>query len=459
MNYQLAAAVLKGKWLLQHEAAEAFAPFVAGILNGYETETPEAIQDPEEDKLPEFLSFGPDSTTYFTARKYTSFDSVPYGSVAIIDIAGPLMKNDQYCGPRGMATTAEIIKKANASKNVAAIVLKVDSPGGTVDGTKDLADVVKQVKKPIISFIDGLAASAALWIASASNEIYASQEHTEIGSIGVVLSFADMQPAFEKLGVKFHTITAPQSKDKTKLFEDLRAGKYDEYKEEVLAPLADLFINTIKENRPKTKEERFTGKVYFAKDVEGELIDGIKTFEETVVRAKDLANEQNSTNQNQNIEMKKFENITAVLGAIEMQDGTVSLNEEQLEALNNALSAEDKVEIGKIATAAGMEPKEATAETVVSTVEHLANEQKEAAEKAEEKENEHKQAIKEKDDEIKKLQEENKALKGEAGAGSATVTSSKEKGEEGKDKKEAGQVVSEKASFMENVNAVKDTFL
>jgi ClpP class serine protease len=97
-------------------------------------------------------------------------------------------------------------------------------PGGTVDGTEALANSVKSVEKPVVTFVDGLMASAAFWVGSQADEIIASTDTDEIGSVGVLLSFADLQPYWESLGIKFHKLVASTSPDKTKIWEDLRTG-------------------------------------------------------------------------------------------------------------------------------------------------------------------------------------------------------------------------------------------
>ncbi len=81
---------------------------------------------------------------------------------------------------------------AASNPNIAAIVLQIDSPGGEVSGTQQLADVIKSVQKPVVAFVDGMMASAALWIGSAADEIIASTPQDIIGSIGTMMSFGDM---------------------------------------------------------------------------------------------------------------------------------------------------------------------------------------------------------------------------------------------------------------------------
>lgn len=268
--------------------------------------------------------------------------------VAVIPIQGPLMKKDQYCGPVGMDTIGTYIKNADRNPDIDAIILDIDSPGGTVAGTAMLGDVIANTQKPIVAFVNELAASAAYWLASQCDLIIASDEKAQVGSIGVMMSFADVQPAYERLGVKFHDIVAPQSTDKNKLFKELQKGDYENYRDNVLRPLADRFIETAKKGRGGkiTDESIFKGRVEFAdKALEIGLIDSIGTFEFAVQSALDLSNKKNKTsaqaksNQINKTVMAKHPKLAAVLGVeLEMNDGGSFLNESQLSAIENKLA-------------------------------------------------------------------------------------------------------------------------
>ena len=87
------------------------------------------------------------------------------GQVAVIPIIGTMNKRSDYCAV-GTADIAQAIMQAYMDPNVSAIVLHNDSGGGAVDGTEYLGDVVGEQRKPIVSHVDGLCASANLWVNS-----------------------------------------------------------------------------------------------------------------------------------------------------------------------------------------------------------------------------------------------------------------------------------------------------
>lgn len=116
------------------------------------------------------------------------------GSVAIVPIFGVLARYaDQVNGvSQGRGTSAEqllnSLEAVAADPAVSRIVLQISSPGGAVNGSAEVADLVRRVSaiKPVTAYIDGLAASAAYWIASQATEIVASSDAAQVGSIGIM---------------------------------------------------------------------------------------------------------------------------------------------------------------------------------------------------------------------------------------------------------------------------------
>jgi len=338
---QFLSAILKGKWLIEPNFALTHGSLIASVINR---------QTLFEEQKPDALTAYAVDAKDVNGTKYSRWDGfnlAPRNSVAVISLKGPLMKEDMVCGPVGMATIGQIIQEADAHNNIGAIVLHIDSPGGTVDGTEALATIIKNTQKPVVAYVDGLMASAALWIGSAANEIIASTDTDEIGSVGVIMRFADMQPYWEKEGVVFHTITASTSQDKNKMFEELRAGNYDAYIKEVLDPLDKKFMDVMKQNFPNCEDKHLTGKVFFARDVMGVFVNSIGTLGDAVTRAWQLTKpeEENSNHNLKNTSsMKQFAKLNAVLGldALESVDEAVSMNEEQLELVESALLQNDQ---------------------------------------------------------------------------------------------------------------------
>lgn len=259
----LKSQLLKGAWFIHKQAVQGQLRLAYDFING------NLIVD--ETKEPEF-------TQPYTIQ-LTHTDS-PQNSknIAVIPINGSLMKYD-YCGAPGMQSIGKRIQQAEQTESVDGIMLHIDSPGGTVDGTQELGDIIKNTSKPTLAFADGLAASAAYWAGSSANKFIAKDSTTEVGSIGVVLSFMSNQKRLEKKGYEFHDVFADQSFEKWKEMTDAEKGDYSTLKEWTLNPIADEFQNTVKENRPNVKDKALHGRVYLAKQAKKlGLIDGIGDF-------------------------------------------------------------------------------------------------------------------------------------------------------------------------------------
>lgn len=312
--------ILHRPWAINNEYALNSGFYVASLLYP----GTDVIQEEEPVKnKPHAISIIEDSLKY-----PDGYDDAPSGSIALIPIRGVLMKHDQFCGPAGMQTIGKRIQDADKHSNISSIILLFDTPGGSVDGIKTLSDIIKNTQKPITAFVDGSCFSGGMWLASHCDKIIASTDIDELGSIGVMTSFIDVKPAWERLGVKFHEIYSNLSKDKNKLFREMQNGEYENYKTDKLDPLALEFRNVIKQNRPGVTDDQLTGKTYFAKDLIGSLIDQIASFEEAVKISFNLS--ENTNIKIKNRMMNNLNNLAAIAGveSFEVQDGGIFVSEQ-----------------------------------------------------------------------------------------------------------------------------------
>jgi signal peptide peptidase SppA len=125
-------------------------------------------------------------------------------NVAVIRAVGTLMKQQSSMGGTSTIQLRRDIRSAAADPTVSASCSAIDSPGGTVAGTADLAADVKAArrKKPVWAHIDDLGASAAYWLASQADAVYANNPTALVGSIGTLQVVYDYSAAAEKEGVK-----------------------------------------------------------------------------------------------------------------------------------------------------------------------------------------------------------------------------------------------------------------
>lgn len=215
--------------------------------------------------------------------------------VGVIPINGVIAKRmnlfSEISGGVSTQLIARDFKEAMNDRKVKAVLLDIDSPGGAVDGTQDLANLIYQSrgKKPIVAFTDGMMASAAYWIGSAANEIFISGDTTQVGSIGVVASHVDVSKAEERSGMKTTEIVAGKYKR--------IASRYAPLSEEGQATLQEMvdylygvFIGDVAKHRGVTEEDvskMADGKVFIGKQAkEIGLVDGIMSFDDLVMRLK-----------------------------------------------------------------------------------------------------------------------------------------------------------------------------
>lgn len=109
--------------------------------------------------------------------------------LAVIPIAGTMMKSRSSMGGTSTVETRRQIRAAVKDPEVSGVLLRIDSPGGTVAGTYDLAGEVANARrqKPVVAQIEDVGASAAYWVASQASRVYASTPTAMVGSIGTLL--------------------------------------------------------------------------------------------------------------------------------------------------------------------------------------------------------------------------------------------------------------------------------
>lgn len=214
------------------------------------------------------------------------------GDIAVVPILGVLARGMNLIMEISGGTSTQValgqIRDAIANPNVRAIVLQVNSPGGSVDGTTEIADAVFAGRnfKPIVAFAEGTMASAAYWIGSAASKVFVSEPTTAVGSIGVVATHVDFSGREAQLGVKTTEITAGKYKRIFSAYAPLSAEGRASIQEAVDYQYS-LFVDAIARNRGTTVDtvlERMAdGKVFYGRQaVDAGLVDGIKSFESVI---------------------------------------------------------------------------------------------------------------------------------------------------------------------------------
>lgn len=220
--------------------------------------------------------------------------------IALIDISGVLMNAaEPKLFSEGEHVVSFAVEKLNAAAEdwrVKAVVLRLNSPGGTVTASDILYEEIKAFKKktgkPVIAYFQDVAASGAYYIACAADEIVA-EKTTVTGSIGVVMQMLDLSGTMSKIGIGADAITSGPYKDSGSPFRRMRPEERELF-QKIVNGLYDQFVNVVAAGRPKlTREQVQTladGRVYTADQaLEAGLIDRIATLREAIDIAKQRA--------------------------------------------------------------------------------------------------------------------------------------------------------------------------
>lgn len=285
--------------------------------------------------------FSVTSSSVIKVNSYTNLDEAPKNSVAVIQLKGPVIKNSQFCGPRGTLDIANDFNRAKANPNIIGAVLDIESGGGMALAVKPLTDAMQSFmeQKPIVGLSGDILASAGYYIASFCDEIIAQHPRSIIGSIGTMLAFADAKAMLEKQGIVFHEMYATKSTHKNKTFREASSGNYKPVIEFMLDPINEDFHADVREQRgaklSSSEELIFKGETFMADySVEIGLIDSLGSLQDAVLRVEELSAGYRSKNSNSKTQIKNMSKIAN----IDALAGVASPTQEQLDLANADLT-------------------------------------------------------------------------------------------------------------------------
>ena len=217
-------------------------------------------------------------------------------NIAVIPVEGVIGKGvsalEKSSGVTDVGDISAMLDWAGGDDAVEGIVLKIRSPGGTVTGVPELGAKVLALRdhKPIISWTDEMMDSAAYWIGSSANAVYATNSAT-VGSVGVYMSLMDQSRRAELAGLKPEVFKGGKYKGigipGTSLSDEQRA-----YLQDRVDYLHSEFRAAVRDGRAGVEIDNATmeGQDFFASEAMSVgLIDAVATWEETVRDAKMLA--------------------------------------------------------------------------------------------------------------------------------------------------------------------------
>lgn len=364
--------------------------------------------------------------------------------VNVMPVDGPITRNGGACS-YGSRDIRDWMMKAADNKFCQGHVLHINTPGGSAWAKNDFQqgiDYAHARGQRVIAFIDGLCASAGMYLASLCDEVYVMNPKDQLGCVGVMAAFFTMKNGDKDLstGETYREYYATKSINKNKEMRDIAENDDAKLLIEELDNLETEFRADMKAAFPNAKDEHLDGKVFDAKDVMGILCDGEMMLGDVISRVFNLANgteqpiartanrkiakrstagsgsaaasnKANTLSTTLNsINMKEqFPAVFALLGVeeMQMQEGGAFVNTELLATLNANIEAAQKEKADALALVESLtaEKNELTAKVEELTAQAETKEA-EHAKAIEDLNAAHATALEEKDNQISALEQE-----------------------------------------------------
>ena len=221
-------------------------------------------------------------------------DAQNFPFVSVLTIDGPITRNGGGCSYGSIDHRNMMIRAANHPLCRGHIFI-INTPGGSAWAKNDYEQAINYARslgQPVIAFIDGMCASAGMYLASLCDERYYMHPKDEIGCIGVMASFYTQADGSKNqfTDETYHELYDPESFDKNREFRDIANDGDSEKLVKELAELGVEFRADIKKACPAAKDEHLHGKVFDAEEVKGILMDDQSDFFSCVKRCFDLYN-------------------------------------------------------------------------------------------------------------------------------------------------------------------------
>lgn len=220
--------------------------------------------------------------------------------IGVINIDGAITGSSSagLMGNSGVSAleVMEKIKAARERPDVKAVVLRINSPGGTAAASQEIAeelDKLRRAGKPVVTSMGDMCASGGYWLACSTDYIMANGG-TLTGSIGVIMEIANLEELYKKLGIEMETIKSGEHKDIGSSFRGLT-----EEERKLLQALIDdsydQFLEQVKKGRKGKIEEKELLKIADGRIFSGRqalklgLVDGLGNYYDAIRQAEKMA--------------------------------------------------------------------------------------------------------------------------------------------------------------------------
>jgi protease-4 len=259
--------------------------------------------DEVRDLVAEYAGSDPDNEEFYNAAELDDYvaqmrllrgDMTKRENVAIVIASGEIMDGSQPPGLIGGDSTSEVLRRARMDETVKAVVLRVDSPGGSAFASEVIRNEIEALREsgiPVVASMSSVAASGGYWISMAADRIYASPS-TITGSIGIFGMFPTFQRTLDSLGVYTDGVGSSQWAGELR-FDRAMSDDARELVQAIIEDGYDDFIGKVAmhRNMEQTEVDRVAqGQVWTGTDALNHgLIDGLGGLEDAILAAAELA--------------------------------------------------------------------------------------------------------------------------------------------------------------------------
>lgn len=231
-------------------------------------------------------------------EKFITGNEKSKNKILLLPINGVILEGDGnnrsfICTPRKIQ---KLLHKAGKDKDIKAIILEVDSPGGGVTASDIIYRYLKEFKKahskiPILCLMKGTAASGAYYIAMAADHIMAHPTSIT-GSIGVISIFATGEELLKWAKLEIVVMKSGEAKDSGSFFRRMKVKEKKAF-QKIIDEMYERFVATVAEGRHKSPKEispLADGRIFTGQEAyEHELVDALGYLDDAVNKAKELA--------------------------------------------------------------------------------------------------------------------------------------------------------------------------
>ena len=278
-------SALSTPWAMMPERMSAYAAFLVARWGGLPVASPIAT-DPRDN-----TDHAGDGVTAGTNARAPARGQAAPGGIAVVPVSGPIVEwpgdIDMCEGGTASRVVSRQLLEAEADETVGQVLMVFNTPGGSVYGTKECADIINRVKakKPVYGVAQSLSASAGYWLLSQCTEAYCTPGG-EVGSIGVYSAHQCVQKALEMAGVDVKLFSAGKYKVEGNPFEPM-SEEAAAYQLKRAQDYYAMFTQAVAKGRGKPIDAVRTGmgegRVLGAEDaLAAGMIDGIATMDDVL---------------------------------------------------------------------------------------------------------------------------------------------------------------------------------